>query len=131
MHISESIDKILQEGSVGKRFYDIFLTRYPEFKEFFSQTNMQRQSNLLISALVLAESHYTRPNEGFRAYLRHLGEDHQERGIAPEDYAKWKEAMLATLEDFHGADWTKELRDHWNAAIDKAVGNIIAGYSSN
>ena len=130
MNISESADQLISKGASDLRFYESFLGNYPEFAEFFRDTDMRRQSNLLISALVMIESHYARQNEGFSAYLKHLGSDHEKRGIAPSHYATWTEAMLNALAAFHGDDWSDELKQSWDAAIENAVADILSGYVS-
>ena len=130
MDISESANKLLLNGSVDLRFYETFLDSYPKFQEFFRGTNMQRQSNLLISALVMVEAHHAKENEGFAAYLKHLGSDHEKRGITADHYAMWTEAMLASLKLFHGDEWSDELNNAWDTAIEKAVSDILSGYAS-
>lgn len=130
MKISESADELIANGANDLRFYETFLGNYPEFTEFFRGSDMKRQSNLLISAMVMIESHFARQNEGFSAYLKHLGTDHEKRGIAPSHYAQWTEAMLTALEVFHGSDWSEELKQAWDAAIENAVADILSGYDS-
>ncbi len=129
MNITESANQMIGTGSIGRTFYGLFLGLYPDFRDFFRGTDMDRQGNLLINAMVLIESHYRNPEEGLGEYLNCLGAMHQEMGIAPHDYACWKDAMLHTLQEFHGDHWSLALNDDWDAAIEKAIGEIIAGYS--
>ena len=130
MDISQSLDRILQsQESFGDAFYDVFLNTHPEVHEFFRGVDMQRQGVLLTMALTVVE-HYSR--NGYPAtkkYLQYLGSKHHERSIPKELYSKWSDALLETLAEFHGSDWSDALAMEWREAVRSATELMFEGYS--
>lgn len=130
MNISESINSILAtEDLVGGKFYDRFFKECPHLKQYFKGVDMDRQSAMLTSAIVLVESVYSKNEMGLSPYLRLLGKDHEERGISADDFTDWTESMLRTLAEFHGQDWSMDLEREWHRAIIKSIKIMLEGYS--
>jgi hypothetical protein len=61
-------------------------------------------------------------------YLQYLGTRHSDRAIPQELYPKWRDAMLQTLERFHGDDWDAHLAQQWSQSIDTAAEIMFRGY---
>jgi hemoglobin-like flavoprotein len=61
-------------------------------------------------------------------YLKYLGTKHHSRGVEPDLYPKFRDALLATLEEFHGRDWDLLLARQWGEAIDRAAATMLEGY---
>jgi hemoglobin-like flavoprotein len=122
MDIHESLHRILQRAeSLADLFYLVFLKEYPEVQQFFGRVDMKQQNILLTMALMAIERHYEHRYEITGAYLKMLGQRHRRLGIGDELYPKWTEAMLATMERFHGPDWNDRLKSQWRAAINAAT----------
>jgi hemoglobin-like flavoprotein len=129
MNIHESLHHVLHRDEIlADLFYDVFLDRYPEVREFFEGVDLQRQALLLTMALVVVVNHYTNAYPATELYLKYLGTQHHRRGIPVESYASFREALLETLERFHGDDWSPELAGNWRAAIDLAATTMHDGY---
>jgi hemoglobin-like flavoprotein len=129
MNISESIGKILESRDLlGGKFYDRFFVECPHLKMYFKDVDMDRQSAMLTSAIVLVETIHSKSSDGLSPYLRLLGKQHQERGISVDDYTDWAESMLRTLEEFHGDNWSKALEREWYAAMMKSVKIMLEAY---
>jgi hemoglobin-like flavoprotein len=127
--ISQSLDRILNSQDVlGELFYDIFLHQYPEVQHFFEGVNLRRQAVLLTMALIIVEQYYSNPYPTTAEYLRYLGSKHHQLNIPKELYGKWADAMLTTLRQFHGKDWTEDLARQWREAIDRTTQQMFAGY---
>ena len=132
MDISESLDRILESKQIlGDSFYKIFLDRYPEVQEHFEGVNLQRQAVLLTMALIVVEQYYSNPYLATEKYLQYLGTKHHERRIPQDLYHKWAEAMLDTLEQFHGDDWDEGLADQWREAIGRSTELMFEGYAEH
>lgn len=130
MDIAESIHRILsREEIVTDLFYDIFLDRHPEVRDFFIGVNLNHQAAVLRMSLLLVEHHYRQATPGLQLYLRVLGHHHAERHVPESLYPKFRDCLLETLRRFHGTDWTDELQAQWHAAIDAATTVMLEGYS--
>lgn len=129
MTIGESIRVILnREEIVTDLFYDIFLDRHPEVREFFVGVNLNQQAAVLRMSLLLIENHFRQATPASTQYLQVIGHKHQERKIPPELFAPFRDCLLETLERFHGTDWTPSLQSEWRAAIDCAAQEMLRGY---
>jgi hemoglobin-like flavoprotein len=132
MNIEQSLGRILERREpLADLFYTSFLDEYPEVRQFFVRVNMKRQAVLLTIALQLSVQHYVyvKSFPAIPAYLKILGERHQNWGIPREHYPKFREAMLSTLSRFHGHDWNAELAQQWKDAIDLASDKMLEGYT--
>jgi hemoglobin-like flavoprotein len=130
MDIQESLARILERKQpVVDMFYIVFLDTYPEVRQFFARVNLKRQAVLLTAALQLSVQYYLKSFPAIAAYLKILGEKHQDWGIAAEHYPKFRAAMLDTLCRFHGDDWTPQLAEQWNDAIELASNKMLDGYT--
>ena len=129
MDIQQSLARILKRKEpLADLFYLLFLDEYPEVRQFFLRVNMKRQAILLTMALQASVEYYAHSFPAIAAYLKILGEKHQEWGIPREHYPKWRAAMMSTLGRFHGADWTPELAAQWESALDLASQKMLEGY---
>jgi hemoglobin-like flavoprotein len=72
--------------------------------------------------------YYVKSFPAIAMYLKILGEKHREWGIPREHFPKFRAAMLATLDRFHGEDWSAELAQQWKDAIDLASHKMLEGY---
>ena len=130
MNIQQSLASILdRKEPLADLFYRLFFDEYPEVRQFFERVNMKRQAVLLTVALQLCVQYYAKSYPAIAAYLKILGEKHQEWGIPREDYPKFRAAMLGTLSRFHGNDWNAELAQQWNDAIELASNKMLEGYA--
>jgi len=132
MDIKESVHRILdREECLADLFYVVFLERYPEVRRHFAGVNLKHQAVLLKMALLVIERHYERPYAATGMYLNYLGSKHHQRGIPPELYPNFRDALLAALARFHSADWDDVLATQWRDAIDRATAKILEGYREN
>jgi hemoglobin-like flavoprotein len=132
MNIQESVERILQhKESLADLFYEVFLREYPEVRRHFDGVIFSHQSVLLTMALMVIERHQRGPYPATESYLKYLGTKHHDRGIPAEAYPLFAAALLATLEQFHGADWDAEVAGQWRAAINRAITTMLEGYRSH
>ena len=132
MSIDESLEMILKQKDVAADlFYVVFLDSFPEVLQYFTGVNLRRQAVLLTRALVEVKNYFTGDYAATGLYLQYLGTRHHERGIPQDLYPKFRVALLQTLERLHGNDWSQELADQWQQAIDKATEEMFKGYSQH
>jgi len=131
MDIQQSLARVLdRKEPLAELFYTHFFSRYPEVRQYFARVNMKRQAVLLTMALQLSVQYYVNSFPAIAAYLKILGEKHQDWGIPREQYPKFCAAMLETLSQFHGADWSTQLNEQWKDAIELAGAKLQEGYNS-
>jgi hemoglobin-like flavoprotein len=131
MDIQESLQRILKSTDrVADLFYQVFFERYPEVSQHFAGVDLQRQAVLLTMALELVVQYSLHSFPTIEAYLKILGQEHHRRGISPDLYPKFREALLATLGRFHGRDWDEQLARQWQEALELASDKMLAGYGN-
>jgi hemoglobin-like flavoprotein len=129
MTIADSLRKIMEsERLFGSMFYDVFFERCPQAKAYFEGVDMRRQALVLTMALQMMEQYHTNNYAAIDHYLRHIGHRHDERTVPKKLYTDWRESLLATLEQFLGADWSDELAEEWGVAIEAATTAMFRGY---
>jgi hemoglobin-like flavoprotein len=127
--IHESVHRILQNKECfADLFYVVFLQDEPAIQQHFHKVNLRHQAVLLTMALLVMERHFAYLYPATEMYLNYLGTKHHSRGIPAELYPRFRDALLATLERFHGKDWNSHLATQWRQAIDHASESMLKGY---
>jgi len=130
MNLEDSLHLVLQspDCQVCAKFYDELFARRPETKRFFEKSNLRHQAAILAMSMQAVVSYAKQDFTAIGDYLKILGHKHRERGIPPEEYPAFRDALLVALAEFHGADWTPDLAEQWHRAIDRANTAMLAGY---
>jgi hemoglobin-like flavoprotein len=132
MNISESVHRILgDQESLADLFYSVFLDHYPEVRRHFQGVDLKYQAVLLSMALLVMERHCTASYSATETYLKYLGTKHCTRGVPAELFPYFRDALLATLEQFHGSDWDAGLARQWREAIARATETMLEGYKQH
>ncbi len=100
--------------TVAMLFYGRLFALDPRLKPLFRGTDMREQRRKLVAALTLAVQALDRP-EAVAPALRALGRRHAAYGVRPEHFATVGQALLDTLEEGLGSDFTGETRAAWAA----------------
>jgi hemoglobin-like flavoprotein len=128
MELSESVEQIVSNESLAlEAFYDRLFARYPEFRSYFSESRIKRQTVMLTMALASVKQ-YPDLRGSARAYLQVIGSKHRERGISRDLYHKFNEVLVETVAEFHGDDWTESLARQWTDALSLAVATMHEAY---
>ena len=106
------------------RFYSRLFVAVPEVREMFP-LSMVAQRDRLVTALGYAVSHVD-DLERLTPYLQQLGRDHRRFAALAEHYAPVGDALLTTLGDFLGRDWTIDLAQDWADAYALVASTMIA-----
>ncbi len=98
---------------------DLFYSRLfeidPDVKGLFEKSDMAAQKTKLIQTLASAISCLDSP-ETLKPLLVDLGQKHAGFGVVKRHYEIVGSALLWTLEQGLGEDWTSEAADGWTAA---------------
>lgn len=123
----------------AKHFYATLFVIAPETRTMFP-TNMQYQEDKLLAALGHMITNMDN-NDTLAAFAHHLGADHRRFygvdvagrpvPLAERHYIWVGQALLATLADFVGPQWTPSLRADWAAAYEKVAKLMLAGAAAS
>ena len=101
----------VQLMAVGQRFYHHLFRLHPDVRPLFSE-NLSGQSMKLMQTIGFAVSHLNSP-EMLEPVIASLGARHLNYGVEPQHYAFVGEALLVTLEEMLGSDFTPEAKTAW------------------
>jgi hemoglobin-like flavoprotein len=129
MNISESIHEIQNRDEVvADLFYDIFLDRHPDVRQYFVNVDLKQQAIVLTMMLSVIEDFYVHSYPTTARYLRIVGHKHKVLGIPTNLYPVFAQCLLETLQRFHGTAWNSQLQTEWTEGIDKASRVLLEGY---
>lgn len=112
--VQESWEKVMPAAEqAAALFYSRLFQQYPEVRSLF-QTNMREQGIKLMSMLNLAVISLNRL-EALLPTVEESGRRHADYGVKDEDYDKVAEALIWTLGEALGDDFTPETRTAWTA----------------
>lgn len=100
--------------TVAKSFYDKLFELDPSVKSLF-KGDMKKQGRMLMSAINMVVNGLNRPEETIPA-IQELGKRHVTYGVKNEHYDTVGEALLSTLEQYLGDDFTSEVNQTWTEA---------------
>ena len=103
------VEPLAQE--VGDLFYTRLFEMDPALRQLF-RGDMKRQALMLMTVLGLAVRTLDRP-EALAEGVRQLGQRHVRYGVQPSDYNTFGAALLWTLEQVLGEDFTPEVKAAW------------------
>ena len=106
-------------------FYEKLFTIDPELRKLFGGADMAVQRVKLAQALTGVIGCLERPEE-IIPQLQDLGRRHAVYGVKDSHYDTVGAALLATLEEGLGADWTPDAARAWAAAYGLIAGTMTA-----
>jgi NAD(P)H-flavin reductase/hemoglobin-like flavoprotein len=123
--LKESWSQVTSYGEqVPLRFYSRLFVLAPQARELFP-LSMVGQRDRFVVAMGRTVAHVDRLDR-LRPYLEQLGRDHRRYGVLPEHYQPVGEALMATLADFLGPEWTPELAEDWERAYQLVASIMVA-----
>jgi hemoglobin-like flavoprotein len=125
--LETSFDLIAPRGDeLVERFYaDLFRTA-PAVIPLFAHTDMARQRQMLLSALVLLRRSL-RNLEGIVPTLRELGARHVAYGARSAHYPVVGAVLIGAMAEIGGADWKPEYTRAWSEAFELVAQTMIEG----
>lgn len=114
--LRSSFDLVVERApDLTRRFYEILFDRYPHVIPLFGRNSGRAQEEMLTSALASVMDHLD--DAPWLAHtLGALGDKHLAYGVTPEMYAWVGDALLATLAEVAGPEWTAEAAVAWAEA---------------
>jgi class 3 adenylate cyclase/hemoglobin-like flavoprotein len=122
--VQSSFDRIsTRSHEFGERFYAILFELNPELRPLFDN-DLAVQKKMLVSMLSSLVKGLNRMQE-IAGGLRELGKRHRGYHVSRADYDKVARALLRTLEEFLGGDFTPEIRHAWVALYGEIAETMI------
>ncbi len=112
--------------SFTPRFYEILFERYPQAKPLFGNNAPDRQAKMLQESLVAVMDHLEDAS-WLKDTLTGMGAKHVEYGVTEEMYPWVGDALVATLAEVAGDDWTPEMAQAWGQAYGAISGMMLEG----
>lgn len=106
------------------RFYEILFARYPELQPLFGRNSREAQAKMLAEALVAVVDHLE-DAPWLVQNLGALGVRHRGYGVTDEMYPKVGDALLSTLAEVAGDDWSAEIQAAWAEAYGAIVSLML------
>ena len=104
-----------RQPQLTPRFYEILFSRYPQVQPLFGRNAQTQQAEMLQQALVAVMDHLD-DAAWLTSTLEAMGRKHVDYGVTNEMYAFVGDALLSTLAEVAGSDWTPELAAAWQEA---------------
>ena len=115
--VTQSWKSLATNGAdVGAIFYRRLFEIDPNLKPLFARVAMEDQTRKLVTMLDLVV-HWLDVPERLVPVLKQLGERHTHYGVQDEHYGKVGTALLGTLEEGLGDQFTPEVRSAWTEAF--------------
>jgi hemoglobin-like flavoprotein len=128
--LRESFALVLERNDrVTARFYEVLFAKYPHLKPMFGRNSREAQEKMLASALVAVMDHLD-DAAWLGATLGGLGAKHDAYGVTPEMYDMVGDALLTTLAEIAGDEWTPDVRDAWIEAYGAIVSLMTTARSA-
>ena len=105
----------------AQMFYGRLFEIAPSVKPLFKESDMKKQGRKLMETLALVTQGLTRP-EKIKPAVQKLGKDHVRYGVKDEHYEPVGAALLWTLEQGLGEDFTPEVKQAWTEAYAMLAG---------
>lgn len=125
--LRSSFDTIVErQPMITPRFYEILFERYPQARPLFGGNSSKAQQEMLQQALVAVLEHLEDAS-WLSSTLGALGAKHIDYGVTREMYDWVGNALLATLAETLGNDWTATVEEQWSMAYGVIRDLMLAG----
>lgn len=117
------------DDSFPKRFYDRLFSAHPEVISMFHRNSPGAQRKMFAQKLTMIVDH-VEDADWLARELKTVAESHMRYGVRPEMYEWVGEALIDTLAEACGAEWSEAADRAWRSAYAAIVRSIleIAGH---
>lgn len=112
------------DDTFPKRFYDRLFLSHPEVISLFHRNSPGAQRKMFAQKLAMIVDHVEDPAWLARE-LHVVAESHVRYGVRPEMYAWVGEALIDTLRDACGDEWSDAAERAWREAYDRITREIL------
>jgi hemoglobin-like flavoprotein len=125
--LETSFDLVASRGDeLVATFYSRLFAVAPAVRPLFAGTDMARQKQMLLAALVLLRQSL-RNLDAVVPTLHKLGARHVAYGAQPEHYPVVGAALIESMAEIAGDAWENRFAEAWSEAFGVVAGAMIAG----
>jgi hemoglobin-like flavoprotein len=125
--LETSFDLVAPRGDeLMETFYAKLFATAPAVRPLFAGTNMQRQKQMLLAALVLLRKSL-RNLDAIVPKLRELGARHVHYGAEPAHYPVVGAVLIASMAEVAGDAWRPEYEAAWASAYGVVASAMLEG----
>jgi hemoglobin-like flavoprotein len=115
---------LTKDDTFPQRFYDNLFEAHPELRPMFHRSSPGAQNKMFAQKLTAIVDHLDEPAWLDRELVL-LASKHVSYGVTDEMYAWVGDALIKTLREACGDDWTDEAEAAWRAAYGSLAGRIL------
>jgi hemoglobin-like flavoprotein len=115
-----------REPEIMHRFYEHLFARHPEVRSMFGRNSQSQQEKMLAQALAAVLDHLE-DAAWLSKTLGEMGSKHVGYGVKDEMYGWVGDALLVTLAEVAGKEWSAELHVAWADAFNAIAGLMLKG----
>ena len=108
----------------GTSFYENLFRISPELRPMFREDMTGQGMKFLSTLAVIVDT--IGDEARLDPKLDELGRDHAALGVRAEHYAPMREALMATMKQYLGGDFTPEVEAAWERAYGQIAGRMLA-----
>ena len=116
---------LAREHGLAAKFYEILFRRNPELKRLFVGDRVHQEQMLARALVAMVDRIDDAP--WIEDQLSQLAKRHARYGVTPEMFRPFGEALLATLAEVAGKDWTPEVAAAWSEAFVEMTRLMLKG----
>jgi len=120
---NDSFERCMDNDQFLDLFYNIFLASSAEVREKFKDTNMKRQTHMMIISLCRMMSSYNRPEALKKIAISHSAAN---LDIAPHLYDIWLHALISAAEQVD-PEFNLLAKSGWKKVMQQGI-NYIRGH---
>ena len=110
---------------LGERFFARLFAAQPALRALLPRDHWQRSHDLIaLLGMVVKNAH--RP-ELIQHALMDFGAKAQRVGIMPQHYGMARRALLDSMKDALGPDWTAEVENDWTEFLNSTMSVVVLG----
>jgi hemoglobin-like flavoprotein len=129
--LRSSFDTVVErQPAITPRFYEILFERYPQARPLFGRNSTAAQQEMLQQALVAVIDNLENP-AWLTSTLGALGAKHTAYGVTLEMFDWVGDALLRTLAEILGEDWTPGVARAWGDAYAAISQLMVAGMATS
>ncbi len=123
--LRDTLEAALTDDTFGKRFYQHLFEAHPEARALFKRNSEGAQQKMFAQKLC-AIVDAIEDESAFAAEARAIARSHAEYGVRSEMYTWVGNALIQTLREAAGAEWSAEAERAWTEAYERLSHTVIA-----
>ncbi|MCA9588462.1 MAG: flavohemoprotein [Myxococcales bacterium] len=123
--LRDTLEIALTRDDFAERFYARLFAQHPECQPLFKRNSAGAQNKMFAQKLCAIVDAIEEP-ERVVAEASAIAKTHAEYGVRDEMYGWVGDALVATLRDANGDDWSDEAERSWSAAYEALAAAIRA-----